>query len=371
MTLLDQTLKLRPGTVVVDHLTRSRYRVQNYLGAGGFGAAYNVHRKAARYTSSANEYCLKITWDPDSWHRESYFGQLMKGVDGVLGVFASFAWVPSTRSKPLYCLVTELASGGDLTSWLVEHPKPWPEKTARKEILRLLGVVRRLHWSGAVHRDITPANVFVTARQTLKLGDFGIAFHRLGKRYVIADVFAPYFKPKGLPTTGMAEWKPSDDVFHLGQLLGMLIAGRPDRLKTKDVKSFRCSPEIKAVIQRCIGPRRKRYADAEAMVNALRKQEQHHRSKTVTSFDGKRVVFTGALSLPRKNAVMLLRKAGGFPQRGICHNTDIIVVGKSSPHFKAGTKGQKLLDLAREFELGHNVAVIGEKKFLVLVAGAA
>ena len=38
-------------------------------------------------------------------------------------------------------------------------------------------------------------------------------------------------------------------------------------------------------------------------------------------------------------------------------------MGEQSPHWKAGKKGQKLLDVDHERELGHPIAVITERRF--------
>jgi hypothetical protein len=50
----------------------------------------------------------------------------------------------------------------------------------------------------------------------------------------------------------------------------------------------------------------------------------------------------------------------------VTHETDIVVVGDQSPHWKAEKKGQKLLDVDREAELGHRIALLREARFLTL-----
>jgi len=50
----------------------------------------------------------------------------------------------------------------------------------------------------------------------------------------------------------------------------------------------------------------------------------------------------------------------------VSHRTDIVVVGDQSPHWKAEKKGQKLLDVDYERELGHPIALINERRFLAL-----
>lgn len=279
----------------------------------------------------------------------------------------SFVWTGVNRA-PLYCLKLELAEGGDLASWLDTHRSPWKERRARREITRLLKTIKLLHDSGAVHRDITPRNVFVTSSRVLKLGDFGIAQHRVGVHHVLADAFAPWFAPSGMGQPGKTKWRPADDVFHIGQLYAILLCGcARAKLTTREVKHMSCSPEAKSIIQRCIGVRSKRFPNARQMLKALTRQTDKPSRVPVRSLEAKRVVFTGKLSITRKAAASGVKKAGGTVQRRVSHNTDLVVLGNDSPNWKAVLKGQKLLDVDLEKELGHNVAVLKEERFLALI----
>jgi serine/threonine protein kinase len=344
--------------------------VGELLGAGGFGAVYRaVHETGGRRLRGS---CvLKVTVQVEAWHREAYFGEVLRETPGVVKVHESFAWMPrSSARSPLYCLVSEYIEGGDLTHYLQEHPEPWPEWKARREILRLLGSVKLLHASGLVHRDITPNNVFVTSRLELKLADFGIAALRIGKRQPKANAFAPMFAPTAIRSGKVRAWLPADDVYHLGKLYALLLhGGGKSKLTPRLVKTLGCSSWAKSVIQRSIGERRKRFADASQMLKALQKQERDGpaRQSGVRSLQGKRVVFTGRFAMLRKDASKLLVKRGGIPEPRVSSKTDVVVVGDQSPHWKAEKKGQKLLDLDRELERGHRIAVITERRFQRLV----
>jgi serine/threonine protein kinase len=363
-------LRLRPGSIVASATSGRQYRVGETLGAGGFGAVYRaVHVAGGKRLHGP---CvLKVTVQVEAWHREAYFGEVLKETPGVVKVHESFAWVPDGKARaPLYCLVSELIEGGDLAHYLKEHPQAWPESKARREIIRLLGSVTLLHASGLVHRDITPRNVLVTSRTELRLADFGIAALRLGKQHPSANVFAPMFAPTAIRAGKTQAWLPADDVYHLGNLFALLLhGGARSKLTSRLVKSLPCSSWAKSVIQRCMGKRSKRFTNASELLRALRKQvaEGSEKRSIVRSLENKRVVFTGRFTIPRKNAVRLLVKAGGIHEHKVSSKTDVVVVGQQSPHWKAEEKGQKLLDLDREQERGHRIAVITERRFQHLV----
>jgi serine/threonine-protein kinase len=361
-------LWLAPGTIVDDAIGRRVYRVARFLGRGGFGAAYQVERVSGR--SWAPRVCvLKVTRHGPTWHREAYFGYLLRHVPALVEVYDSFAWMPpGPGHTPLYCLVSEYLEEGDLGGYLQRNPKPWPEARARREVIRLLRAVTRIHESGAVHRDITPGNVFVAAGGVLKLGDFGIALHRVGRKDVAADAFAPRFAPRAIQS-GAKSWRQSDDVHQIGHLYATLLVGSAShKLTALEVKNLDCSPLTKSVLQRCIGERRKCFASAAEMLAAFETREPGaRRASRVVSLEGKRVVFTGGLSIRRADAKRLARKAGAIVESQVSHATDVIVLGDQSPHWKAEQKGQKLLDLDREAERGHEIRLVKESRFLKLV----
>jgi serine/threonine protein kinase len=345
-----------------------QYRVGDVVGSGGFGAVYRI----TQVTGGAplpGTCVLKVTLEVGAWHREAYFGELLRETPGIVQVHESFAWVQrGSEPKPLYCLVSEFVEGGDLIQYFQEHPGPWTESKARREIIRLLGALRLLHAAGLVHRDITPKNVFVTAGRELKLGDFGIAAQRLGKQEAKANIFTPWFAPTAIQQGKTGAWLPADDVYHLGKLFALLLhGGEKARLTPGQVKTLECSAWAKAVIQRSIGERRRRFANATDMLKALEKPRPDSARTIVRTLQGKRVVFTGRLEMERKKAVNLLKRAGGISQTKVSGETDILVVGEQSANWKAEKKGQKLLDLDHERELGHRIAVITEKRFQNLI----
>ena len=373
---LEPALRLRLGLLVRSSTSGREYRVGALLGSGGFGAVYEVAHVGGGAVLPT-KCVLKVALEPREWHREAYFGDLLKNESGVVRINESFAWVPKATSasdtipKPLYCLISELVEGGDLFHYLQRHPERWSEIRARREIIRLLRAVTLLHSTSAVHRDITPRNVFVAGKGVLKLGDFGIALHSVGEKGVPADAFARRFAPAAIEQRKTRSWRAADDVYQIGCLYVALLRGTAEtRVTAKAVKNLVCSPETKSVIQRSIGDRRKRFADSREMLARLERQESQARSASrVRTLEGKRVVFTGRLAMARADAKRLVRRAGGTVENRVSHNTDIVVVGGQSPHWKAEKKGQKLLDVEYERERGHPIALINERRFLALARG--
>ena len=332
----DPALWLRTGLLVRNAISGRQYRVGEPLGCGGFGAVYRVTHVGGG-DRLPTKCVLKVASEPKAWHREAYFGDLLKNETGIVRVHESFAWMPrgGTR-RPLYCLITELVEGGDLFHYMERHPEPWPEAKARREIIRLLRAVTLLHSTSAVHRDITPRNVFVTGDRVLKLGDFGIALHSVGEKDVPADAFTRRFAPAAIRKGRTSSWRPADDIYQIGCLFVVLLCGSAEPpVTTKRVKSLACSPEAKSVIQRSIGDRRKRFADSREMLAGLQRQEsQAAFGGRVKTLKGKRVVFTGTLGVPRAAAKRLVRRAGGIAEDRVIHRTDVVVVGDQSPQLE-------------------------------------
>jgi serine/threonine protein kinase len=314
------------------------------------------------------EFCLKVTLDPEGWHREAYFGELLKRCDRAIHMFESFPLFPVRKGQVVfYCLVFELAARGTIRDYLDSTRKPWSSKRATQEIVALLKLLDRLHGAGALHRDITPMNVFVCSNRQLKLGDFGIARHVLAGMQATASVFNPWFVSDKMAHGAQRYWLASDDVYQMGQLLAMLLRGDPDHLiAEQDAKHLSCDDELKRVIARAIGSRKSRYENACEMLRAL-KGDHDLAGPCVDSLVGKTVVFTGPLSLLRFDAEVLVRQAGGSVGHEVSERVDVLVQGGRSPHYSDGHKGEKLRKAEKLMRQGHPISILNEREFLGLV----
>src|SRR5262249_50407 len=108
----DAMRTMKAGTIIDTPIAESRYRVAELLGEGGCGRAYRVHRLDAM-ERPVEELCLKVTLDPEGWHREAYFGELLKSCDRAIHMYESFPLFPPKKGQDVrYCLVFELAACG-------------------------------------------------------------------------------------------------------------------------------------------------------------------------------------------------------------------------------------------------------------------
>jgi serine/threonine-protein kinase len=231
---------LLPQQLITSPETRLQYRIDSLLGQGGFGQAYLATR-ITRSRAVPAAVAMKASEHIDGWLREAYFGQLLAGHSRAIRVFDTFPLAREDGSV-LYCLALEYAKHGDLRSYLERTRKGWPERTARREIAGILEVLGKLHRGQLLHRDLTPMNVFVCDGVCLKLGDFGIVSYQSDRRGIAARTLNPWGAPSEIRAGAAPKWQARDDVYQVGQLLGMLIKGTAAaRIRTGEVRRLKCT----------------------------------------------------------------------------------------------------------------------------------
>jgi serine/threonine-protein kinase len=299
--------------------------------------------------------------------RESYFAELLDREPRALRVFDRFVIADEARTR--YCLAMEYAVHGDLGAWLARKG-PQPERLVRREIAGILAVLDVLHRGQALHRDLTPFNVFVCEAEQLKLGDFGIATHQVTRRGVTADAFNLFNVPTEIAWGKVRRWQQRDDIYQVGLIAVMLLRGDiTSPIRSRDVRKLPCSDHLKEVIHRCLGVRGKRYEAAGELIAALRLPPKEPRFGRVRSLAGKRLSFTGFLSRSRREAIAAARRAGAIVQAKPGRSTDVLVRGRPNVLQIAGAVGGlKLMEIRRLAARGHVVTVIGDRQFWKLVA---
>jgi len=354
---------LLPQQVIASPETRLQYRIDSLLGQGGFGQAY-LAKRMTRSLSVPSVVAIKASEHSDGWLREAYFGQLLAGHARAIRVFDSFPLMRADGSV-LYCLALEYARHGDLQSYLQRTGKGWPERTARREIAGILEVLGKLHRGQLLHRDLTPMNVFVCEGVCLKLGDFGIVSHQSDRRGVAARTLNPWGVPSDILSGAAPKWQARDDVYQVGQLLGMLVKGTASaRLRTGEVRRLRCTDHLKEIIYRCIGERRKRYESAPELIEALTHPPAALKVGRLRTLKGAHLAFTGILTRPRIEAARAARRAGATVHGSPSAKTTVVVRGRPNPLQAAGRDaGRKLLEIKRLREKGHRITLLNETQF--------
>jgi serine/threonine-protein kinase len=361
---------LAAGQVVQSPESGARYRVEGLLGQGGFGQVFRA-RRLVRSARMPSVVCLKASRHIDGWVREAYFGRLLDGHARAIRVYEAFP-LP-TGAGILYCLVLEYARHGDLRAFLRRTRAGWRESVARREIAGVLSVLDTLHRGQVLHRDLTPMNVFVCGRQGLKLGDFGIVRQQGDRRGVKARTWNPHGVPSEIRARAVPMWQARDDVYQVGQLLAMLIKGDAEaRVRTPEVRRLPCSDQLKEIVYRCIGERRKRYQSADELIAALRARPASLKAGVLRTLKGVHLAFTGVLSRKRREAVRAAKRAGAIVHGGPSAKTTVVVRGRPNPLQAAGAEGgRKLLELKRLREKGHRITVLREDRFWQLAAPPA
>jgi serine/threonine protein kinase len=354
---------LEPAQVIASPETRVKYRIERLLGAGGFGQVYLARRvEYARLVPPV--VCIKASEHIDAWLREAYFGQLLDGHPRAIRVYDTF---PLMRpdGRVLYCLALEYARHGDLRAFLHRTGRAFPEKAARREIAGILEVLGKLHRGQMLHRDLTPLNVFVCEGPSLKLGDFGIVRQQSDARGISARTRNALTAPIDILEGAAPKWQARDDVYQVGQLLGMLVKGDARvRISTREIRGLPCGDHLKEIVYRCLGERRKRYESADELIEALRNPPAPLKAGVLRSLKGVHLAFTGVLSKRRRDAARAAKRAGAIVHGAPSIRTTVVVRGRPNP-LQAGGKegGRKLIEIKRLREKGHRITLLAEAQF--------
>lgn len=363
-TVLGRSVAKPPATrirsAVYSSETGRTYRLDRLIGKGGFGEIYLATPEPQG--ALPPRVCVKISHWMTGWLREAYFAQLLFRESRALRVYDRFVQVDGPTMR--YCLAMEYAEHGDLAAWLAAKGGQ-PERFVRQEIAAILETLDTLHRGQALHRDLTPFNVFVCEDERIKLGDFGIATHQRSQFGVTADAFNPLGAPTEIAWGKVRKWQQRDDIYQVGQLIAMLLRGDvKSPMRSLDVRRLPCSDHLKEVIHRCLGARAKRYEAAKDLIEALRHRPKEPATGRIRSLAGRRVSFTGFLRRPRREAIAAAKRAGAVVQSGPGPSTDVLVRGRPNALQVAGKAGGlKLMEIRRLAAKGHRIIIIGEAQF--------
>jgi eukaryotic-like serine/threonine-protein kinase len=262
----------RVGQTIEDPYSSLSYRIEQWLGSGSSGQVFRAEQltqTGLRRPRGIGTVCLKVTTKPEAWHGECYFGLLTRGLPNIVQHLGGFPVL--ARGETCYVLIMELQTGGTVQDWIDQRPapEPWTPELVINALCPLARALEALHVLGAVHRDITPANVFIGDQKSLRLGDFGIAPRALAGHGQGVDVSRETSSVANLLET-RHEWLARDDVYQLG-LVGLSLLSA-SRVHDPDWSSLRYQVDhagLRRVLQCATGPRERRYDSAGAFRREL------------------------------------------------------------------------------------------------------
>lgn len=288
---MSNTRCLKPGVIL-----KERYKIEEVIGAGGFGITYRAWDPLLQSYVAIKEYypsgiatrsadsskvCVPVGQEQREYHRGRI--RFLKEAQDV----ARFQSEPNIVSIYDYLeendtayMVMEYLHGCTLKQYIREHGGRLDTDHILHICLSVLDALAVVHKAGMIHRDISPENIFICENLTVKLIDFGAAKQvYLDGEQTMSVVLKPGYAP---PEQYAKKDKqgPWTDIYALGATLYFAATGeKPEesfgRVLEDTIKPVcEVNPEIpramSQVIMRAMSVKiEDRYQTVEAMREAL------------------------------------------------------------------------------------------------------
>lgn len=288
---MSNTRCLKPGVIL-----KERYKIEEVIGAGGFGITYRAWDPLLQAYVAIKEYypsgiatrsvdsskvCVPVGNEQKEYHRGLV--RFLKEAQDV----ARFQAEPNIVSIYDYLeendtayMVMEYLHGCTLKRYVLDHRGRLDTDHIIHICLSVLDALAVVHASDMIHRDISPENIFICEDLTVKLIDFGAAKQvYLDGEQTMSVVLKPGYAP---PEQYVKKDKqgPWTDIYALGATLYFAATGeKPEesfgRALEDTIKPV-CivNPEIpmylsKVIMQAMSVKIEDRYPTVEAMREAL------------------------------------------------------------------------------------------------------
>ena len=230
------------------------WRVSKLIGRGGFGSVYRAERSAGDFSTEA---AIKLIEFPSSQDEvdelrsmgnsdaeiRDYFRESAKGIANEIATMERMKGAPHV----VHIEDFDMREKRDSIGWLIlirmellESLKDYQRRCGTpdsREVARmgeqLCQALAACHAVGIIHRDVKPANVFVTRFGDYELGDFGIA-RRMEEGSTRSALTAIGTLAYAAPELMSGHYGSSVDTYSLGIMLYQYLnGGRPPFLPAR------------------------------------------------------------------------------------------------------------------------------------------
>ncbi|GGA93499.1 serine/threonine-protein kinase [Polaromonas eurypsychrophila] len=237
VSLITHADALAPGTRLAE------FELQGALGAGGFGMVYQAFDHSLQRPVAIKEYLpaalagrgqdgAVIVRDPAD---QPAFAAGLQSFVAEARLLAQFDHPSLVRvfryredNQTAY-MVMPLYRGMTLQAARTQMRSPPTEAWLRKVLWAVLGALKTLHHGSAVHRDVSPDNIFLQDNGPPVLLDLGAARHAIGgKTQDLTDAlklsYAPLEQHPGAPEMRQGPWT---DLYALAAVVHGLLCNKP------------------------------------------------------------------------------------------------------------------------------------------------
>jgi eukaryotic-like serine/threonine-protein kinase len=190
-----------------------KYRIIEPLGSGGFGTVY-----LAEDTWIDKRVAIKVP------HRQNLdFGELLREprLLASLNHPNIVTVITAEKQDNVFFIVMEYVPGDTLET-IIAQKGGLDLGTVLDYTCQIANAVEHAHKQGVIHRDLRPANVFVTEKGLLKVGDFGTSrFLEIAAHGTTVIGSPPYMAPEQFE--GRAVF--ASDVYSLGVTMYQMLTG--------------------------------------------------------------------------------------------------------------------------------------------------
>jgi serine/threonine protein kinase len=236
-----------------------RYRLVERLGAGGMSVVWRAYDEVLGRQVAVKLLASGYAADPAfrSGIRREARAAARLSHPHITNVY-DYGEAVGADGSPLPFVVMELVEGHTLAQRLASGPLPW--RTALEIGRQVASALAVAHARRLVHRDVTPANIMLTA-DGVKVVDFGISaiVGERGEQIILGT--PAYLAPERLSG---APAQPATDVYSLGLVLYHALAGGLPPAALPPVP-----PPVAALIAQCLAPEPERRPDSRGLVERL------------------------------------------------------------------------------------------------------